>query len=95
MRTMAFAMPGVVTEGSIKRVLGILIRSVRTRGGSAGAESHGSTNTVDLDIEYSLQASDVEAFAESGFTKESRIVLDFSEPYPATVLAIVFEVEMT
>lgn len=94
MRTMAFAVPGVVTEGSIKRVLNILVRTVRTRDGSAGAESHDQTNTVDLDIEYSLDATDVEVFSESGFTKESRLVLDFSDPYPATVLAIVFEVEL-
>lgn len=94
MRTMAFAVPGTVTEGSIKRVLNILVRTVRTREGSVGAESHGQTNIVDLDIPYSLDATDVEAFAESGFSKESRVVLDFSNPYPATVLAIVFEVEM-
>jgi hypothetical protein len=94
MRTMAFALPGVVTEGSIKRVLNILIRSVRTRGGWAGAESHGQTNAVDLEIPYSLDAADVEVFSEGGFTKESRLILDFSDPYPATILAVVFEMEI-
>jgi hypothetical protein len=94
LRTMAFAVPGVVTEGNVKRCLGLLMRTVRTRGGTAGAESHGQTNQVDLNIPYSLSAADTEAFARSGFTKESRIILEFNEPYPATVLCIVFEMEI-
>jgi hypothetical protein len=94
MRTMAFAVPGTVVEGNIKKCVSILLRTVRTRGGTVGAESHGQTNVVDLDIPYSLKAADVEAFAESGFTKESRVVLEFNDPYPATILCIVFDMEI-
>jgi hypothetical protein len=49
---------------------------------------------VNLDIPYSLSAADTEVFAESGFTKDSRVVLEFNDPYPATVLCIVFEMDM-
>jgi hypothetical protein len=94
MKTMAFAVPGIVTEGAIKRCVSILLRTVRTRGGRVGAESHGQSNVVDLDIDYSLLAGDTEAFGEGGFDKETRIVLEFNDPYPATVLAIVFDMEI-
>jgi hypothetical protein len=95
MRTMQFAIPGAVTEGNIKRCLGLLLRTVRTRGGQAGAESHGKTNKVDLNIPYSLSSADTEVFGEGGFSKETRIVLDFDDPYPATVLCLVFDMEIT
>jgi hypothetical protein len=94
MRTMAFAVPGAVTEGSIKRILNCLVRSVRTRGGQIGVESHGQLNMIDLDIPYSLQAEDVEKFGEGGFDKAGRVTLLFNDPYPATILCLVFEVEM-
>ncbi len=94
MKTMMFAVPGVVTEGTIKRFLNVLVRTVRTRGGQIGVETHGQANMVDLDIEYSLLATDVEKFGEGGFDRESRIILEFNDPYPATVLALVFEVDI-
>ncbi len=94
LRTMAFAVPGVVTEGSIKRYISLLVRSVRTRGGQAGVETHGKENIVDLDIPYSLDAADTEKFAESGYDKEGRVTLLFNDPYPATILCMVFEMEI-
>jgi hypothetical protein len=48
----------------------------------------------DLNIPYSLLSADIEAFGEGGYTKEGRVVLDFNDPYPATILAIVFEMEI-
>jgi hypothetical protein len=95
MKTMMFAVPGAVTEGSIKRFLNVLVRTVRTRGGQIGVESHGQANMVDMDIEYSLLATDNEEFGEGGFSKDSRIILEFNDPYPATVLCLVFEVDIT
>ena len=71
-----------------------MLRTVRTLGGAAGCESHGQTNLVDMNIEYSLDSADNEVFGEGGYDKEGRLVLTFDNPYPATVLAIVFEVEI-
>ncbi len=93
-RTMQFAIPGAVTEGSIKRILNVLVRSVRTRGGKIGIETESGITMVDLDIPYSLKSGDTEAFAETGFDKECRIVMTFDDPYPATILALVFEIDM-
>ena len=94
LKTMMFAVPGAVTEGRVKRFLNVLVRTVRTRGGQIGVESHGQTNMVDMDIEYSLLAADNEEFGEGGFDKDSRIILEFNDPYPATVLCLVFEVDI-
>jgi hypothetical protein len=94
MKTMAFAIPGQVSEGTIKRCLGVMLRTVRTIGGQVGCETHGQANMVDLNIPHSLLSADIEAFGEGGYNKEGRVILEFNDPYPATILAIVFDMEI-
>jgi len=94
MRMMMFAVPGVVTEGSIKKYLNVLLRVVKARGGRVGILSHGTTNYVDMNISYSELATDVEKFGEGGFDKDARLIIEFNDPYPATVLCAVFEMDI-
>jgi len=94
LKTMQFAVPGAVVEGNIKRITNILIRYVQTEGGQVGAISHGQNNLVDLDASFSLSSDDIEVFSGGGFDKDGRLALYFTEPYPATILAVVFEIEI-
>jgi len=93
MKTMMFAIPGTVSEGVIKRVINVSARTVRTRGGQIGIETHGQANLIDMDIDYSLLATDTEKFGEGGFSKNCRVITEFNDPYPATLLSLFYEVD--
>lgn len=99
LRTLPVSVQGITIEGRRKAVKGIVVRTYRTRGLSAGARTDRLFEMKDRSTEQwgdptDLRSDMQELLFESGYTEDGQFYFYQAYPLPATVLGYVAQVEI-
>jgi hypothetical protein len=98
-RSMRLAVPqqtGTI-QTKIKRIIGTIIRHIRSSLGKGGTEYEGTEYLTDLNTEFSTESKDNVPDTRpsiGGFNEDAYTVITSDDPVPFTVLASIVEVEV-
>ena len=95
-RTMRVELPNQMntTQGTIKRLIELELRYVKSKGGKAGQEYNGVEYLSDYDMTFSTESQDSARLVKGGYHPDGYIVIKSDEPYPMSIISAATTLEV-
>jgi hypothetical protein len=95
-RTMRVELPNQMntTQGTIKRLIKLELRYVKSKGGKAGQEYNGVEYLSDYNMTFSTESQDSARLVKGGYHPDGYIVIKSDEPYPMSIISAATTLEV-